>query len=114
MSSETRSALNDQDAANVRRLINALNDVGIQAILTLAAIDEAKGDGELIARAVGSAFEDLGRSSREDFSDVAPSLILVMSLAETSGLFPEDFLISEESQQMCLHAFWNDRRAETV
>lgn len=113
MSSSIRSALSDVESANVRRLVHSLQDVGIQAILTLEAIDTIKGaDSEMVAKLVGYAVEDVASSTCDDFSDCAPSLTIVVTLAEQSGLFPEDFLISEESLEQCASAFFAKIRDE--
>lgn len=103
----------DEELAVLRRFANSLGDLGIMAALAIEAVESSSGAAKILDEALSLVLKDIRQAEREDLSDSAVSVDVVVRLMRRLGtLFPEDFVPSEETVQKCLTVFWENRREE--
>lgn len=112
MSTETDNqiTLSDEEMATIERFTTALEDLGVQAKMGEVVLKRS-GYKEPAMKNFVFAVTDVGRTSNDEMHLAGVSLEILVEVARESGVFPDDFLPSEETVRKCVTAFWDSLRS---
>ena len=104
MSDETR-VLTEDEIESINRLKSALGDMGVQGVLN-AALSGSSSNPEFESQSLRVFIADVQNTDSAHMHEAGLSLWALVELANSSKVFPDDFLPTKDAVQICLDGFW--------